>query len=34
MEILGVRLDSPWTVWAASGIIYAINYVVMCMRPE
>ena len=26
--------DSPRTVWAASGIIYAINYVLVCMRPE
>ena len=26
--------DSPRTVWAASGIIYAINCIVVCMRPE
>ena len=27
-------LDSPWTVWAACGVIYAINCVLVCMRPE
>ena len=31
--ILTVR-DSPRTVWAASGIIYAINCVLVCMRSE
>ena len=37
MEILGAHLDicdSPRTVWAISGIIYAINYVLMCVRPD
>ena len=27
-------LDSPWTVWATCVIIYALNYVLVCMRPE
>ena len=27
-------LDSPRTVWATCVIIYALNYVLMCMRPE
>ena len=27
-------MDSPRTVWAACGIIYAINCVLVCMRPE
>ena len=26
--------DSPRTGWAASGIIYDINYVLVCIRPE
>ena len=26
--------DSLRTVWAASGIIYAINYVLVCIKPE
>ena len=26
--------DSSRTVWAASGIIYALNRVLMCMRLE
>ena len=26
--------DSPRIVWATSGIIYAINCIVVCMRPE
>ena len=34
MELVWTVRDSPRTVWAASGIIHAINYVVMCMRPE
>ena len=27
-------LDSPWTVWEFFVISYALNYVLMCMRPE
>ena len=27
-------LDSPRIVWAACVIIYALNYVLVCMRPE
>ena len=27
-------MNSPQTVWVASGIIYAINFVLVCMRPE
>ena len=27
-------LDSPWTVWATCVMIYALNYVLVCMRPE
>ena len=27
-------LDSPRTVWAACVAIYAINCVLVCMRPE
>ena len=27
-------MDSPRTVWATCGAIYAINCVLMCMRPE
>ena len=27
-------MDSPRTVWAACGVIYAINYVFVCIRPE
>ena len=26
--------DSPRTVWAASSMIYAINYALVCMMPE
>ena len=26
--------DSVWTVWAACGVIYAINCVLVCMRPR
>ena len=32
--ILGARLDSPRTVWAACVVIYALNHVLVCMRPE
>ena len=31
--ILGARLDSPQTVWAACVVIYALNHVLVCMRP-
>ena len=34
VEIFGACLDSPWTVWAACVVIYALNYVFVCMRPE
>ena len=34
MEIFEAVLDSPRTVWAACGVIYEINYVLVCMRPE
>ena len=27
-------LDSPRIVWATCVIIYASNYVLVCMRPE
>ena len=33
-ELVWTVRDSPRIVWAASGIIHVINYVVMCMRPE
>ena len=32
--IFGACLDSPRTVWAASGIIYVINCVLVCIMPE
>ena len=32
--IFGSHFDSPRTVWAASDIIYAINYGLVCIRPE
>ena len=32
--ILGAHLDSPRTVWAACVVIYALNHVLVCMRPE
>ena len=34
LEFLEPVLDSPRTVWAARGVIYAINYDFVCMRPE
>ena len=34
MEAIWTVRDSPQTVWSASGIIYAINCVLVCMRPE
>ena len=34
LEPVWTVCDSVWTVWAACGVIYALNYVVMCMRPE
>ena len=34
VEIFGTVLDSPRTVWATCVIIYALNYVLVCMRPE
>ena len=32
--IFGARLDSPQTVRAACVVIYALNHVLVCMRPE
>ena len=32
--IFGAHLDSPRTVWAACVVIYALNHVLVCMRPE
>ena len=34
VNFFGVILDSPRAVWAACGVIYAINSVLVCMRPE
>ena len=34
VKIFGVVFDSPRTVWAACGVIYAINCVLVCMRSE
>ena len=34
MEILEPVLDNPQTVWATCVIIYALSYVLVCMRPE
>ena len=34
VEAIWTVRDSPHTVWAASGIIYAINCVLVCIRPE
>ena len=34
MDIFGACLDSPRTVWASCDIIYAINCVLVCRRPE
>ena len=34
VEAIWTVRDSPRTVWAAIGIIYAINYVLVCMRPK
>ena len=33
-KFLELVLDSTRTVWAAYGVIYAINCVLVCMRPE
>ena len=27
-------LDSPRTIWESCGVIYAINCVIVCMRPK
>ena len=32
--IFATRLDSPRTVWAACVMIYALNQILVCMRPE
>ena len=34
MGNFGAVLDSPQTVWVACVVIYALNYVLVCMRPE
>ena len=34
VRIFGARLDSPRTVWAACVVIYALNHVLVCMRPK
>ena len=34
VKIFRIRLDSPRTVWAPCGVIYAINCVLVGMRPE
>ena len=31
--IFGAILDSSQTVWAAWDVIYALNHVLVCMRP-
>ena len=33
VRIFGATLDSPLTVWAAWVVIYALNHVLVCMRP-
>ena len=33
-KLLEPVLDSPRTIWATCVIIYALNYVLMCMRPK
>ena len=33
VKIFRARLDSPRTVWAPCGVIYAINCVLVGMRP-
>ena len=34
LEYFEPVLDSPRTVWATCVIIYALKYVLVCMRPE
>ena len=34
VRIFGARLDSPLTVWASCVVIYVLNHVLVCMRPE
>ena len=34
LEIFGACLDSPRTIWAACGVICAINCVLVCMKPK
>ena len=33
VRIFVAILDSPRTVWAAWDVIYALNHVLVCMRP-
>ena len=33
VKIFGDVLNSPRTVWAAWVVIYALNHVLVCMRP-
>ena len=34
VEIFEAVLDSPRTIWDACVVIYALNYFLVCMRPE
>ena len=34
LEYFELVLDSPRNVWVTCVIIYALNYVLVCMRPE
>ena len=34
LEYFEPVLESPRTVWATCVIIYALNYALVCMRPE
>ena len=34
MGIFGAVLDSPRTVWAACVVIYALNHILVSMRPK
>ena len=34
LESVCIVRDNVWTVWATCSVIYAINCVFVCMRPE
>ena len=34
LELVWAVRDRVWTVWAVCVVIYALNHVLMCMRPE